>query len=318
MRTAGRRRCAVDTAAALGCSSPMNSYPPATRRLPGRAQIVVVSLLGFLCGGTVSAAPATNTAGLLRAADAALQQGERGKAAELVAKAIAADPRSPLGYTARGQLLAGERQYAKAVADFDQAIKLDPKVATVYQARGVGLFMLGRFAPAVADFDKVIELVPTQAAHHWQRGIALYYAGRFEDGRKQFEQHQTVNPNDVENAVWHYLCVARIVGVEKARALLIPIAGDGRVPMMQVHALFGGKAGAADVLAAARAGNPSPTELDHRLLYAHLYLGLYYEAAGDKRLAREHIEKAATEFKADHYMAEVAQVHARLLRQQAK
>jgi hypothetical protein len=38
-----------------------------------------------------------------------------------------------------------------------------------------------------------------------------FYAGR------------TVNPNDVENAAWHFLCVARAESPEKARAALLPV-----------------------------------------------------------------------------------------------
>src|SRR6266853_660464 len=70
-------------------------------------------------------------------------------------------------------------------------------------------------------------------------GFALVYEVLW---LRQFELHQTVNDNDVENAVWHYLCVARLAGVEKAHASLIRIQRDSRVPMMAVYALFGGKA----------------------------------------------------------------------------
>jgi lipoprotein NlpI len=99
-----------------------------------------------------------------------------------------------------------------------------------------------------------------------------------------------------------------------ARQALIPIEGDSRVPMSQVHALFAGTLQPADVLAAARAGNPPAPELNNRLFYAHLYLGLYYEAAGNAAAAREHLFKAAADFDSDHYMGDVARSHAAVLR----
>jgi lipoprotein NlpI len=68
-------------------------------------------------------------------------------------------------------------------------------------------FAVGRFEAAAAGFDEVVRLVPDAEAGLWQRGIALYYAGRYQDCREQFELHRTVNPNDVENAVWHFMCV---------------------------------------------------------------------------------------------------------------
>ena len=173
-----------------------------------------------------------------------------------------------------------------------------------YNRRGEEHFRAGRIAESIADFDKAIELEPRIAPHHWQRGISLYYANRFADGRKQFELHQTVNPSDVENAVWHFLCVARMEGVEKARAVLIPIPEDTRVPMMQIHALFAGKGTADDVLKPARGKDA--------IFYAHLYLGLYYEVAGDAVSSKKHIQLAAHEYAVDHYMGDVARVHEKL------
>ena len=89
--------------------------------------------------------------------------------------------------------------------------------------RAVADFESGRFAESAAGFDGLITIVPESAPQLWQRGIALYYAGRFKDCRAQFELHRTVNPDDVENAFWHFLCVARAESPEKARAALLPV-----------------------------------------------------------------------------------------------
>lgn len=248
----------------------------------------------------------------LRQAQAAYDQGDKDKALAFAQKAVDADPKSPRGYLFRGKLYDTLKQYEKAVADYDQVLKRDQNAKTIYQLRGVAHFKLAHIEQSIADFDHFIQLTPSQAAHHWQRGISYYYAGRYEEGRKQFELHQTVNPNDVENAVWHFLCVARSDSVKKARESLIPIERDSRVPMMEIYAVFAGKKSEAEVMAAAKANSPSPEELRQRLFYAHLYLGLYYEALGDNQRAKEHIVKATDEFPADHYMGDVARVHSKL------
>jgi lipoprotein NlpI len=273
----------------------------------------VLVLVALPVGLTRAAEPIDATM-LLRAADEALKSGKPADAIALAGRILAAEPQNFRALLLRANAREQSRDYAKAVTDYDAVLKLNPNAATAYQRRGEAHFRLGNFKESIADFDRVIDLMPAQAPQHWQRGIALYYAGRYEDGRKQFELHQTVNSRDVENAVWHFLCVARASSVEKARAALIPIEGDARVPMAQVHALFAAKAKPEDVLAAAKAGNPTPDRLDNHLFFAHLYLGLYFEAIGDTRLAREHILKAATGFKADHYMGDVARVHAQVLR----
>lgn len=276
-------------------------------RLARTLSTALMALSLFLPGTASAQEP--NFDQLQRQAKAAFVTGKTNEALSLITQAISLEPKNPLGYFTRARFHEGNRESGKAIADYDQVIKLDPRLPDAWQNRGSEHFKLGHIKESIADFDKFIELVPQQAPHHWQRGISLYYAGRFEEGRKQFELHQTVNPNDVENAVWHFLCVARASGVEKARTLLIPIQGDGRVPMMQVHALFAGKLKPEDVLKAASASDASKRQLHRQLFYGHLYLGLYFEAVGDEGKAREHITKAATEYRTDDYMSDVARVY---------
>jgi lipoprotein NlpI len=175
---------------------------------------------------------------------------------------------------------------------------------------GVDAFYEAKPKESVAAFDKLIAIVPDSKPQLWQRGLSLYYTGDFKAGREQFETHQTVNTADVENAAWHFICVARAENVEAARKALIPIEGDTRVPMKQVHELFAGKATVEDVLKAAESGEGEALK-NHRC-YAHLYLGLYFEALGDVAKAKEHMLKAAKDFKMDHYMGKCAQVHVQL------
>lgn len=267
-----------------------------------------------LFSSTAFAAPAdpSGVSNLLLKARLAYEQGKREEALSFAQKAVELDPKNADAYETRGRIYDAMRQFDKAVSDYDQLLKLKPAVPKLHQLRGEAHFKLGNIRESIADFDRYIESNRALEPHHWQRGISYYYAERYEDGRKQFESHQTVNANDVENAVWHFLCVARSAGVEKARSLLIPIKGDGRVPMTQVHALFAGKATVEEVLAAAKAGEPTPEQLRQHLFYAHLLLGLYYEAIGDAKRAQEHIGKAAGEFAVFHYMGDVARVHEKL------
>ena len=103
-----------------------------------------------------------------------------------------------------------------------------------------------------------------------------------------------------------------LVGIEKARSSLLKVGNDKRIPMMQVYALYRGEAKPADVLAAAQSGKPSAEELNERLFYAHLYLGLYYEAKGDRKKSLEHIGTAVEQYKIGHYMWDIAHLHRQL------
>jgi lipoprotein NlpI len=185
------------------------------------------------------------------------------------------------------------------------------KTPDQWMETGVDAFFNARIEDSAIAFDKVIEAVPQAKPQLWQRGLTLYYAKRYQDGREQFETHQTANSNDVENAAWHFLCVARLEGVDAARKALIPIEGDTRVPMKQIHDLFAGTGSVEAVLTAAGEGDDSPRRRNH-LCYAHLYLGLYFEALGDDTKAKDHIRKAATDYEMDHYMGKTAITHAKV------
>lgn len=176
--------------------------------------------------------------------------------------------------------------------------------------QGVDFFFAAKPKESVAAFDKLITLAPNSKPQLWQRGLSLYYAGDFKGGREQFEVHQTVNGNDVENAAWHFLCIAKGESVEAARKVFIPIEGDSRIPMKQVHELFAGKGSVEAVLKAAEEGQGE--NLRNHRCYAHLYLGLYFEATGDDAKAKDHMLKAAKDFAMDHYMGRVAQVHVKI------
>jgi lipoprotein NlpI len=165
-------------------------------------------------------------------------------------------------------------------------------------------FLSGRVRESVTGFDRVVALAPDAAPQLWQRGIALYYVGRYDDCRKQFESHRTVNPNDVENPAWHFLCVAHAESPQKARAALLPVGPDQRSPMREIYEMFKGSMTPDAVLASA------DQSLSSRF-FAELYVGLYYEATGNRAAGLTHLRAAASDqfARAGGYMHRVATLH---------
>lgn len=181
--------------------------------------------------------------------------------------------------------------------------------ARVLHRRGEEHFRQARIAEALADFDRELELRPEDAADHWQRGIACYYADEYEEGAKQFELHQKVNPQDVENSAWHFLCLVRAPegSIQAADKKLLSVTKDARVPMAQIQEMFAGKKAPEDVLELGEAGG------DVAAFYADLYAGLYYEALGRDDESLRLVKRAAENPAAvDNYMGDVARVHVML------
>lgn len=228
--------------------------------------------------------------------------------------------------TAQGsatELLQKARQAAsqgdstRAVELASQVIDRDPSMVLAYHLRGREHFRLGKISESIADFDKCLELQPETKSQLWERGISLYYGGQFERGAEQFVFTHMYHENDVENSLWRYLCMARSVGAKKARAAMLPVTHDSRVPMMQIYNLYRGKSQPEEVLKAAKAVAPTKAALNLQLFHAHLYLGLYYDSLGQRELARKHISQATNEYDVSpYYLADVARLHDALLQKE--
>jgi lipoprotein NlpI len=170
--------------------------------------------------------------------------------------------------------------------------------------RAVDDFRAGRIEQSLTNFDLVAKLQPAEAPYLWQRGIAQFEAGKYRECRDMFISHRTVNPDDVENAAWHFLCVARAESPEAARKQILPVGPDARVPMREVYQMFQGRMTQAQVMKAA-GSDPSAQ------FFARLYVGLYLEATGDSAAGRVQIEIAAEDryARVGGYMHDVARVH---------
>lgn len=209
------------------------------------------------------------------------------------------------------------REYVKAEELLGEILRRDASVASACYWRGRTRFCEGKIAESLADFDQYVKLQPNSESRQWERGIACYYAKEYARGAKQFELYQSYHDQDVENSTWRYLCVARDKDVETARKTLLPISADTRVPMMQIFAMYQGEGSPEKVMEAVKQGKPGEDELRGRLFYAHLYIGLWHEAAGRTQEAAKHIFEAEKQ-KIGHYMWDVAHVHADLLRKEVK
>ena len=119
------------------------------------------------------------------------------------------------------QSLAGEKKYEEAINTAAELVRREPKNSRLRLLLANTYFIAARTELAIEAYDKSIDLDASLKPYLWQRGLALYYAGKYEDGVDQFETHQEVNSQDVENAVWHMLCAAKVSGIESANAVFI-------------------------------------------------------------------------------------------------
>jgi hypothetical protein len=201
---------------------------------------------------------------------------------------------------------------AAAAASASASTADDPRALV---AAGMRAFERGDVAASLDAFDAALVAAPSMRPYLWQRGLSLYYLGSPEDpapwreGARQFRDDVAVNPNDTEEAIWAFLCEARLEGAPAARAKFLKVGRDRR-PVMRaaVEAFEAGSVPERILVAAGGDGE------GHDGFYARLYVGLWHESEGDVGAARAALEAAAATAYArgsGDYMAALARVHCR-------
>lgn len=214
-----------------------------------------------------------------------------------------------LRVTAIRALQAGES--AKAIEAVDKLLKQSPDDAGSLRLAGDVYLRSGKSKRAAEFFDRYLKLEPEALAGLWQRGIALYFARKYKEGVEQFEVHRRVNPNDVENAAWHFLCVAKAESFDKAKTVVLPAPNDPRAPMEEVLQML--STGDTDKVIEKMESFPANTRgRESADFYGNFYLGLYADAAGDRATAKRYLDLSAKDA-AISYMGDVARVYAAYL-----
>ena len=216
------------------------------------------------------------------------------------------------GWSQRVEQALKEGKSDQALKEIDAAIASRPDNAQLYIMRGSLKFRSGKIADSIPDFDKSIVLEPQLKPYLWQRGIALYYADKFKEGLEQFAIHREVNPNDVENAFWHFLCNVKLNGLQAAQKDVLLAGHDTRAPLMQVQKLIQGVLTPEDVIAACEKGGAGAQGHKLTRFYGYLYIGLYYDAIDELDKAKKYLQLCIDQ-DVPSYMGDVGKIHLDLL-----
>ena len=122
----------------------------------------------------------------------------------------------------------------------NKKLRIHPFDARNYIHRGMTYFKLGRMVESLRDYNKAEELNPQLTPYLWQRGLSYYYLGKYAQGARQFEIDLSVNSQDVEETIWHFLCIAQLEGIKEAQQCLLPVKYDPRPVMRKIYQVFAG------------------------------------------------------------------------------
>ena len=120
------------------------------------------------------------------------------EAAELLGRAVAANPDDALARNNLGHALHDLRRYEEALASYDRAIKLNPDYAAAFYNRGNSLQELKRWDEALASYDRALTIRPGDAKTLNNRGNTLHELRRFDDALASFGEAIQLNPDYAE------------------------------------------------------------------------------------------------------------------------
>lgn len=234
--------------------------------------------------------------------------------------AAAQPPPAPAQAPAPGAKVPSEQRremlvdLARTLADAEKTLDYSPKSISVLREAGSAALFLGNFSKAVEYFRRMIEVDPQTDAPNWQLGIAYFFNKQYAESSAQFAKYHAHDATDRENGIWKFLADAKLGGLEKARAGMLPYKEFDREPFPSLYDLYAGKITpeqfSADLEKRGQTGNP-------RVMFFALYYGGLFEGLlGHRDEAIKKVDEAVALFSPDQssatgpgYMWQVARVH---------
>jgi tetratricopeptide (TPR) repeat protein len=125
-------------------------------------------------------------------------KGENNIALEVIQKAITADKRNGIAYSARGNIQLKLGMTLEAVASYEKAIQLAPGYAEAYSNLGNAFQELGETTKAIELYKKAISIDGGNPEFYCNLGNAYWKCDLILDARKSYENTISLAPSHIE------------------------------------------------------------------------------------------------------------------------
>ncbi|MFA5857630.1 MAG: tetratricopeptide repeat protein [Elusimicrobiota bacterium] len=100
-------------------------------------------------------------------------------------------------YNHRGIAYSVEKEYEKALKDFDKATKLDPGYADAYYNRGLMYYETAKYENAIKDFTIAIKFKPGMSVAYKNRGNCYFKIGHYSSAITEYTKAIQLTPEDL-------------------------------------------------------------------------------------------------------------------------
>jgi len=134
-----------------------------------------------------------------------LQQREYDRAIRDFDRAIALQPGLVVAWRNRGLAHREKGDYERAIADYDQAALLSPGDARVFNDRGLVYVGMDDYPHAIQDFDRAISLKPDHAAAIQNRGRTYFFLGNHAQAAADLQRGLRLDSTNASVVIWLHL-----------------------------------------------------------------------------------------------------------------
>jgi lipoprotein NlpI len=176
------------------------------------ARRTLAGLLGALALAWVTACTESSreAESLTSAGVTHLQQREFDRAIRDFDRALTLQPGLVVAWRNRGLAHRSKGDYERALADYEQALLFAPSDARIYMERGLVYLTMGDFNASIRDFERAIAFKPDLAVAMKHRGRAHFLLGNFAQSAADLQRGLSLDSTDAESVVWLHLARQRM------------------------------------------------------------------------------------------------------------
>ncbi len=97
-------------------------------------------------------------------------------------------------YFNRGAIYSQEKEFDRAISNYNKAIEINPNFVVAYLDRGVAYSKLGEDDRAISDYNKAIEIYPRYAKAFYNRGFIYLKKSDFDRAISDFSKAIEFDP----------------------------------------------------------------------------------------------------------------------------
>jgi tetratricopeptide (TPR) repeat protein len=135
---------------------------------------------------------------------------------KIIEEAIKDDPKDPEGYHLRGLYYANQKQYKKAIEDYNKAIELNPKYAEAYNSRGDVYRKLGEEKKAMMDYARGMAFGGKGYEAKLMQGIVLVEEKKYKEALESLNEAVKLKPKESDAHFHRGECYKKLKQYDKA------------------------------------------------------------------------------------------------------